>query len=146
MRLVVDASVASKWLIDEPDSELADRLLDGAHDFLAPELIIAEVLNAAWRRRRLGEIADAQFDGIVVRVADGLITCRPLRPLASRAAAIARELDHPVYDCFYLALAEAEEAPLITADRRLLAVVSGTALATRVSQLGSLPGRPSRRR
>jgi predicted nucleic acid-binding protein len=145
VRLVVDASVALKWLIDEPDSELADQLLDGTHDFLAPELIIPEVLNAAWRHRRLGEIADAQFDHIVVRVADSLISCRPLRPLAPRAAALARELDHPVYDCFYLALAETEEAPLITADRRLLGVVRGTALATRVARLGSLPQRSSRR-
>jgi predicted nucleic acid-binding protein len=146
VKLVVDASVAVKWLIDEPDSELADRLLDGAHDFLAPELIIPEVLSAAWRRRRLGEIADAQFDNIIVRIADGLIAFQPLQPLAPRAAAIACELDHPVYDCFYLALAEAEEAPLVTADRRLLAVVRGTTLARRVSRLGRLTDRPARPR
>lgn len=146
MRLVVDASVAIKWLIDEPDSDLADRLLDGAHDFLAPELIIAEVLSAAWKRRRTGEIANEQFDHIVLRIGDGLIDCRPLRPLAPRAAALALELDHPVYDCFYLALAEAEQASLVTSDRRLLTVVRGTALASRVAQLGSLTDRPSRRR
>jgi predicted nucleic acid-binding protein len=146
VRLVVDASVAIKWLIDEPDSELADRLLDGAHDFMAPELIIPEVLSAAWKRRRLGEIADAQFDGIVIRILDGLISCRSLQSLALRAAAIARELDHPVYDCFYLALAEAEEAPLVTSDRRLVAVVRGTPWARRVSQLRSLTDRSSRRR
>ena len=146
MKLVVDASVALKWLIDEPDSELADNLLDGGHDFLAPELIVAEVLNAAWRRRRLGEIADAQFEEIVVRIVDGLIAYQPLRPLAPRAAALARDLNHPVYDCLYLALAEAEEAPLVTADRRLLAVVQGTALAKRVSRLGRLTERRSRRR
>jgi predicted nucleic acid-binding protein len=146
VKLVVDASVAIKWLIDEPDSELADQLLDGAHDFLAPELIIPEVLSAAWRRRRLGEIADAQFDDIVVRVADGMIACQPLRPLAPAAGAIARQLDHSVYDCFYLALAQAEEAPLVTADRRLLAVVRGTVLAGLVSQLGRIPNRPSKRR
>jgi predicted nucleic acid-binding protein len=138
VRLVVDASVAAKWLIDEPDSDLADRLLDDAHEFLAPEIIIAEVLSAAWKRCRLGEIADAQLDDIAVRVADGVVSFRPLRPLASRAAAIARELDHPVYDCFYLALAEAEEAPLVTADRRLLAVVRGTPWAPRVLPIGGV--------
>ena len=47
MKLVVDASVAIKWMIEEQDSALADRLLDGAHDFLAPELIVAEVISAA---------------------------------------------------------------------------------------------------
>lgn len=63
------------------------------------------------------------------------IAYRPLRPLAPRAAALARELDHPVYDCFYLALAEAEGAALITADRRLVESVRGRPLAERVTPL-----------
>jgi predicted nucleic acid-binding protein len=135
VKLIVDASVA-KWLIEEPDSALADHLLDGADDFLAPELIVAEVISAAWKQRRLGGIDDAQFDDIVIRIADGPIDCRLLRPLALRAAAIAREFDHPIYDCLYLALAEVEEATLVTADRRLVAAVHGTALADRASLLG----------
>jgi len=44
-----------------------------------------------------------------------------LRPLAVPALTIAHDLDHPIYDCFYLALAERERAPLISADKRLLA-------------------------
>jgi predicted nucleic acid-binding protein len=108
---------------------------------LAPELIIAEVISAAWKQRRRGGIDDAQFDDIVIRIADGPIDCRPLRPLALRAAALARELDHPLYDCLYLALAEAEDAPLVTADRRLVAAVRGTALAGKVSLLGQIAGR-----
>jgi predicted nucleic acid-binding protein len=143
---VVDASVAAKWLIDEPDSDLADRLLDDAHEFLAPELMIPEVLSAAWKRCRLGEIADAQLADVAIRVTEGVVSFRPLRALAPRAAAIARELDHPVYDCFYLALAEAEDAPLVTADRRLLAVVRGTPWAQRVTPLGGVIQRSPPRR
>jgi predicted nucleic acid-binding protein len=33
---------------------------------------------------------------------------------------VARRLGHPVYDCVYLALAEREHAPFVTADHRLL--------------------------
>jgi predicted nucleic acid-binding protein len=135
LKLVVDASVAIKWMIEEIGSSAADRLLDGGHDLLAPELIIAEIISAAWKHRRRGRIDDAQFDGIVIQAARGPLTYRPLQPLAPRAAALARELDHPVYDCFYLALAEAESAPLTTADRRLLARVRGTALAERLMLL-----------
>jgi predicted nucleic acid-binding protein len=42
--------------------------------------------------------------------------------LAARATEIAIALKHPIYDCFYLALAERERAPLISADKRLVAV------------------------
>ncbi|MGD9512257.1 MAG: VapC toxin family PIN domain ribonuclease, partial [Geminicoccaceae bacterium] len=50
-------------------------------------------------------------------------------PLAAAAARIARILDHPVYGCFYLALAEREAAPVVTADDRLAGRVVGTAWA-----------------
>ncbi|HSA82594.1 MAG TPA: type II toxin-antitoxin system VapC family toxin [Geminicoccaceae bacterium] len=85
-------------------------------------------------------INDAQFDDIVIRIADGPIDCRPLRPLGPRAAALARELDHPIYDCLYLAQAE-EKATMVTADRRLVGAVRGTALAERVSPFGRLAER-----
>jgi predicted nucleic acid-binding protein len=45
----------------------------------------------------------------------------PIHDLASVAAAMAIDLRHPIYDCFYLALAERERAPLISTDKRLLA-------------------------
>jgi predicted nucleic acid-binding protein len=45
----------------------------------------------------------------------------PLLPLADEGLEIAAKLNHPVYDCFYLALARREGAPLITADKRLAA-------------------------
>jgi predicted nucleic acid-binding protein len=46
--------------------------------------------------------------------------------LAKRAFEIASELRHPVYDCFYLALAEREDAALVTADRRLIRRLAGS--------------------
>jgi predicted nucleic acid-binding protein len=58
---------------------------------------------------------------------------------------IAGELDHPVYDCFYLALAELERTILVTADTRLLGKVGSTSWEERVVDLkryssGSLAG------
>ncbi len=54
---------------------------------------------------------------------------------------ISRALDHPAYDCFYLALAEARDAPMVTADRRLLNRGSGTQWQTRIVDLRSVaPG------
>jgi predicted nucleic acid-binding protein len=51
------------------------------------------------------------------------------------AMTIARVLDHPVYDCFYLALAQKEAAALVTADRRLVERVRATPWEGRVVAL-----------
>ena len=56
MRLVVDASVAVKWLVEEEDSEAADRLLEQRHELFAPRLMASEVGNALWRKVRMGEL------------------------------------------------------------------------------------------
>jgi predicted nucleic acid-binding protein len=40
--------------------------------------------------------------------------------LAARALELAVDLRHPIYDCLYLALAERERAPIVSADARLI--------------------------
>jgi predicted nucleic acid-binding protein len=42
---------------------------------------------------------------------------------------------HPIYDCFYLSLAEAEDALVVTNDKRLLAKLQGTDLSGRAIAL-----------
>lgn len=37
--------------------------------------------------------------------------------------------DHPIYDCFYLALALKEDAPLVTADRKLAILAKKAGIA-----------------
>jgi len=59
----------------------------------------------------------------------------PTEALLVRAYALAHRLDHPAYDCLYLALAEQEAVSLITEDQRLLKAVSGTELRKRVRPL-----------
>ena len=44
--LVVDASVAIKWLVGEDGSDAAERLLVQPLEFHAPELLKSEVANA----------------------------------------------------------------------------------------------------
>ena len=49
MSLVVDASVAVKWLIAEEGSDFANRLVELGDDLHAPRLMASEVANALWR-------------------------------------------------------------------------------------------------
>jgi predicted nucleic acid-binding protein len=126
MGLIVDASVAVKWFIDESDSEAAHLILDRDEVLLAPDLLVVEVCNTAWRRARIGDISQAQCRAIADRILQTPVGLRPTAPLAPSAATIALALDHAIYDCFYLALAELEGARLVTADRRFLAKLPGT--------------------
>jgi predicted nucleic acid-binding protein len=134
MTLVVDASVALKWFVAEDGSDVAVALLDG-EALIAPDLVLAEVCNAAWKSLRRGEIDHAQFDEVATDLTQVFQRLVTLDRLVRPAAALARDLDHPIYDCFYLALAEAEDAPLVTADRRLVAALGTTPLAARVRSL-----------
>ena len=121
--LVVDASVAVTWFLSEEPhgGEALAILRDGAPP-IAPDFLIAEVCNAAWRSTRPGRISQAQLGAIAAnlpRFFDALGSATGL----ARAVAIAAPPDHPVYNCLYLALAEAEQADLVTADTQLVGKV-----------------------
>ena len=120
--LVVDASVAIKWFLLEPGRDEARRL----QRLIAPELIVAEVTNALWKRVMAGQITARQGIAASTALTQLLEPLLPIAPLAARALAIAGELRHPADDCFYLALAESRDLKLITADRRLVARLAGT--------------------
>ncbi len=121
MTLVVDASVAAKWFLKVDGSDRAAGLRGSGDDLIAPSLIVAEIGNAVWKRAIWREVS-ARDAVRALQTAISLFT-QLIAPtdLAARATEIAIELRHPIYDCFYLALAERERCALITADRRLIA-------------------------
>ena len=119
---VVDASVAFAWFVAVPNAEQAALLLAAPPGtlLLAPDLVLVELLNAAWKGRRLGAITSEQFQVLASRASEPFSRLFPASALLARAAHWCRELDHPAYDCLDVALAERERATLITADQRLL--------------------------
>lgn len=137
MTLVVDASVAVKWLLIEPGRPEARRLLDQGQRLIAPELIVAEVVNVAWKRLIAGTIDRLQAAEIPGELPRLFAELCPIAPLAARALAIAEALGHPAYDCFYLALAETRNATLVTADRRFAQRLAGTSWAPLAATLWS---------
>lgn len=118
--LIVDASVAIKWYMKEIGSDEAHALRGATDDFIAPELVIAEVGNALWKRRVRGQIEIDDALWVIDRVPRMFSWLSSLRELSDAAMRISATLPHPIYDCFYLALAEREKSPVVTADRRLL--------------------------
>lgn len=117
--IVVDASVAVQVVLDEPGSAIAMAALR-ARTWSAPDLIFPECANIIWKRHRLGEIDAHQADEAVQLIEALNMYTEPSRRLIRRASGISRSLDHSAYDCFYLAHAEDLQAPLLTADTRLI--------------------------
>jgi predicted nucleic acid-binding protein len=134
---VIDASVASKWFFRETGSDDAEALLGAGAVLVAPELIVAEVVNVAWKRLRAGQIAREHAAAAAEGIGGLLDELVPMASLARRSLEIARTLDHPAYDCFYLALAERLESQLITSDDVLLRRLARTQWAKHVRRLGT---------
>ena len=119
MKLIVDASVAVKWLFTEEGTVEARQLLAHRIVLHAPDLILTEAANVIWKKARRKEIAQAQpYFEELARLSSVVVLC-PSADLVAHTLAIALEIDHPVYDCLYLACAEVEGAPLVTADGKL---------------------------
>jgi len=123
VRLVVDASVVIPCFVPERFSEAARGWVLAADVLLAPELLSLECANALWKKARRGELALHDARGALERIVGGFIELRPSTSLASTALELGTKLDHPAYDCVYMALAEAESAAFLTADRKLVDLV-----------------------
>ena len=115
MSLVIDASIAIKWVVPEPDTDEALALRQTP--LYAPDLLIAECVNVLWRKARRRELLPAEALLAVRLIERADIQLRPMRPLIEPAARLALALDHPAYDCFYLALARTMGCEFVTADR-----------------------------
>jgi predicted nucleic acid-binding protein len=116
---VVDASVAIKWFVPQPLTEAAERAWRD-HELTAPALIYAEIGNALWKYVRAGHLGEDKALAVFDLLKKPYFITEPLDEALSREAAdISFKIDHPVYDCYYLALSQAQGAPLITDDRRL---------------------------
>lgn len=120
MTWVVDASVAVKWFVDEVRSAEARAVLASGQPIIAPDLIIPETCNTAWKKVRCGDISLEQGEAMVRALPLSFDRLAATAPLSERALDLARRFDHPAYDCFYVALAESESAVLITDDDKLI--------------------------
>lgn len=133
---VIDANIAVAAFVDLPYSQRARDLLSDAERILAPDLILHEFGNTLWKLVTTGKMtigfAHDAITGLIALVND-LVDGRLL---AHEALRLATELRHPVYDCFYLALAFNRDAPFVTADRRFAAKLADTNVAGRVQLIG----------
>ena len=129
MILVVDASVAIKWFVEENLHDEALALLQHSDRLQASELVAAELANVVWKKRRREEITQSQARTVVSAISNYLSVLYPIVLDHERALELAVFLEHPVYDCLYLACAERVGGVLVTADRAFLHKVKGSPFA-----------------
>jgi predicted nucleic acid-binding protein len=117
--LVIDASVAAKWFVDEPGSEAARSILldvrDGPNWFSVPELFFVEMLGVLSRvaesEEQLKLLLTILEDLGFARLALGHETLR-------RAAELAYSWGLSAYDAVYAATADLLGGQWLTADAR----------------------------
>lgn len=132
MTRIVDTSVVVKWAVAEEGSDRAALLAGG--DVVAPDLLRSELANALLKKVRRREITPLQAIASFAAI-EASLTFVPTPTLWRRALEIALQLDHPAYDCGYLALAELSGMVVVTADRKLVRACADTPFAQLIEEL-----------
>lgn len=117
--LVIDASVAAKIFFTEDGSEAARALAVSGQRFCAPEFIALEIASIGAKYARKGEIDVDHGRQAIQSLGELIDHFEPVLNLSERAVILAVEHGFSVYDASYLALAEARESRVVTADRKL---------------------------
>lgn len=125
MALVVDASVALKWVLAEPDSHLAQALAEGEEELLLPDFWLNEATNVCWLQTRKGVwSADEAREALDLLRAQVPLTPTGDLALHDVALEIGLAVGHSTYDTLYVAFAVAMAARgIVAADKPFVAAM-----------------------
>jgi predicted nucleic acid-binding protein len=128
--VVVDASLAVKWVLPEQHSDRAVGLLREWKakriQPVAPVLLAVEAANAIYKRVRRGELSPSEGKLALRTLLQTGVLFQGDQHLCPEAWDIAHQFDRPaVYDAMYLALAFTLGCELWTGDERLYNAVRG---------------------
>ncbi len=142
--VVVDASLAVKWVLREPLSEEALALADGwvrtGTVPAAPGLLLAEATNVLHRRVAAGCLSPVVARRSLAKLLDVGIEIRESPKIHVRALELAREMGQPAaYDSHYLALAELMGCDLWTADKKFFNAVRKQTTRLKLLSAACLP-------
>jgi predicted RNA-binding protein with RPS1 domain/predicted nucleic acid-binding protein len=128
--VVVDATIAVKWVVEEDGTAEALALLRGRARRVAPlrgrarrvapEPLVAECADILWKKVRRGELTQEEASLAARLLQSSDMELVPTRALLEPALQWALQLDLSAHDCMYLALAVQRDCRLITADERLV--------------------------
>jgi predicted nucleic acid-binding protein len=122
MSVVVDTNVLAYYVLGTAEFvEETQTFWSNAGEPLAPSSWEAELANVVWMAVRTGRVAETD-GGFKLELATRLgVHSIAVRSLWQGALARAVASGVPVYDTLFVELAEREQVPLVTFDRKLLA-------------------------
>ncbi|MEF8776213.1 MAG: type II toxin-antitoxin system VapC family toxin [Haloarculaceae archaeon] len=127
--IVVDASVVAKWYIPErhhePARALRDGYFNGRHTLRAPAVLPFEVVNALKYSGHYAGDRLVEASRTLPEYGIDLVPYHETGPVAEVAA----DLDVPLYDASYLALAQTTDATVYTADSGLLEATDSSSVS-----------------
>jgi predicted nucleic acid-binding protein len=135
--IVLDASVAVKWVLREEHGVTARRML-ATKTLLAPHLLWAEVGSTLWKRQRRRESSVEEVRRMLAEVQRLPVTTFAHWPLLAAALDLAISLDQTVYDCLYLTLAEKRNSVMVTANSHFHDAVRSSVWADRIVWIGDV--------
>ncbi|MGD0103372.1 MAG: type II toxin-antitoxin system VapC family toxin [Rhodopila sp.] len=92
---VIDASVAIKWVVEEPGTQ--EALLFRRHRLLAPDLLMAECADVLWKKVRRKELT-RDLAMIAPRLLAGAnVEIEPMRGLLESTGRLSITLGHRAY-------------------------------------------------
>jgi len=127
-RIVIDASVALKWFLADEEYgqkalDILDKYVSKEIDILAPSLLEYELINGLLIAKKRGRIKEEK----ILMAADGFtsleLNLRNISFFYPKVIEYCSQFNRSAYDSSYLALADDERAPFITADRGLYTAV-----------------------
>jgi predicted nucleic acid-binding protein len=136
--IVVDASLAVKWFLEEPFSAAAGEILSThSGEINVPDVMLVEVAGVFVRSANMVKASRpnilAALDRFDTLLADGdLVAHRSSRLAIHQSADMAITIGHPLKDCIYLALAMELGCDLVTCDARFAAKAKGVWAGVRV--------------
>ena len=125
VEVCVDAGLAVKTVVTEPDSNRAQKLFErwyrSGTQLISPSFFFVEVDSILCQKVRLHRsLTQSEADGAFAELRALRVTHRRARRQRERAWEIASNFKFPtVYDATYLALAELRGCEFWTADKRL---------------------------
>jgi predicted nucleic acid-binding protein len=115
--MIIDTNVVVSILM-EPTAAKDEFVLK--HKLIAPQLLKMELINVLRKYHFFNSIPMAKAINYYENGLDLFASFVDNEPLLASATELSFKLNHPIYDCLYLALAIQLEQPFVSIDKKLL--------------------------